>query len=270
MYTRLSLGALSIAMSVNTGTGVSRYLRLYRVLAQALLERRIGAGEPLPSEPSLVREYGVSRSTVRRALSRLEAEGRIVRKRGSGTYARAEGRQALSRSRAPVLDDAWGLPVTAAGQTLTLARIPTPGFLQIEQPEFGRTTLLIRQIRYLEGEPVVLETAHVPEEIGARLTRGRLREGGSFLTLLAKLGHRSSSVEREFAALAADPTAAESLGMPIGAPILNVRALARDSQHRILAYLNLCCRPERYEARVAVELREKAISSGKARLRSLP
>lgn len=259
-----------MAMTVNTGTGVSRYLRLYRVLAQALLERRIGAGEPLPSEPRLVREYGVSRSTVRRALSRLEAEGRIVRKRGSGTYAREQGRQAISRTRSPVLDDAGGLPASAAGRTLTFARIPTPGFL-IEQPGFGRTALLLRQIRYLEGEPVVLETAYVPEEIGGRLTRGRLRnEGGSILTLLAGLGHRSSSVEREFAALAADPTAADSLGVLIGAPVLNVRALARDSQHRILAYLNLCCRPDRYEARTTIELREKGMPSRKARLRSLP
>lgn len=260
-----------MAMTLNTGTGVSRYLRLYRVLAQALLERPIGAAEPLPSEPCLAREYGVSRSTVRRALSRLEAEGRIVRKRGSGTYAREEGRQAISRNHSPVLDDAWGLPVAGAGRTLTFARIPTPGFLPSEQPGFGRTALLIRQIRYLEDEPVVLETAYVPEEIGGRLTRGGLRsKGGSVLTLLAGLGHRSSSVEREFAALAADPTAAESLGMLIGAPVLNVRALARDSQQRILAYLNLCCRPERYEARTTIEFRAKAMPSRKARLRSLP
>lgn len=260
-----------MAMTLNTGTGVSRYLRLYRVLAQALLERRIGAGEPLPSEPCLVRAYGVSRSTVRRALSRLEAEGRILRKRGSGTYAREEGRQAISRNRSPVPDDAGGLPATTAGRTLTFARIPTPGFLPIEQPGFGRTALLIRQVRYLEGEPIVLETAYVPQEIGGRLTRGGLRsEGGSILRLLAGLGHRSASVEREFAALAADPTAANSLGMLIGAPVLNVRALARDSQRRILAYLNLCCRPDRYEARATIELRENAMSSRKARLRSLP
>ena len=42
----------------------------------------------LPSEPDLVARYRVSRTTVRRALQLLEQEGRILRRRGSGTYAK--------------------------------------------------------------------------------------------------------------------------------------------------------------------------------------
>ncbi|MGH9918040.1 MAG: GntR family transcriptional regulator [Nitrososphaerales archaeon] len=242
----------------NIGAGVSRYIRLYSVLSQALVERRIGAGEPLPSEPQLMREYGVSRSTVRRALARLEAEGRIVRKRGSGTYAR-DGAQAVApRSLAPLPHGAAGPPATTASRMLAFERVPTPGFLPNEQPGFGGTTLLIRQIRYIGRQPAVLETAYVPEEIGERLTRRRVgSEGGGILTILATLGHRSSSLEREFAALAADPLAANSLGLSVGAPVLNVRVLARNSQHRVLAYVNLCCRPDRYEARAAIVLRKQ-------------
>jgi GntR family transcriptional regulator len=242
----------------NIGAGVSRYIRLYSVLSQALVERRIGVGEPLPSEPRLMRDYAVSRSTVRRALARLEAEGRIVRKRGSGTYARDGGQAAAPSSLAPVPDGVAGPPATTASRMLAFERIPTPGFLPDEQPGFGGTTLLIRQIRYIERQAVMLETAYVPEEIGERLTRRRLgSEGGAILTVLATLGHRSSSLEREFAALAADPFAANSLGLAVGAPVLNVRVLARNSQRRVLAYINLCCRPDRYEARTAIELGEQ-------------
>ncbi len=233
-------------------------MRLYSVLLQALVERRIGVGEPLPSEPRLMRDYGVSRSTVRRALARLEAEGRIVRKRGSGTYARDEGRTAASRRIAPALHGAADPPATTASRMLAFERIPTPGFLPDEQPGFGDTTLLIRQIRYVKRQPVVLETAYVPEEIGGRLTRRRLgSDGGGILPALATLGHRSSSLEREFAALAADPLAANSLGLAVGSPVLNVRVLARNPQRRVLAYINLCCRPDRYEARAAIELGEQ-------------
>ena len=42
----------------------------------------------MPSEPELVVRYKLSRTTVRRALARLEDEGRIIRRRGSGTFAR--------------------------------------------------------------------------------------------------------------------------------------------------------------------------------------
>jgi GntR family transcriptional regulator len=224
------------------------------VLSQALAERRIGVGGPLPSEPRLMRDYGVSRSTVRRALARLEAEGRILRRRGSGTYARDPVLTAPRKSVSPVLDGGPGHRAIAT-RVLAFERIPTPGFLCGEQPGFGGTTLLIRQIRTVEREPVVLETAYVREDIGGRLTPRRLgSDGGAILPVLAALGHRSASVEREFAAVAADPLAANSLGLQVGAPIFNVRAIARDSQNRMLAYINCCYRPDRYATRIAVAL----------------
>src|SRR5579885_1039057 len=185
-----------------SGAGVSRYLRLYRVLSQALAEGRFAGRTPLPSEPQLMRDYGISRSTVRRALARLEAEGRIERKRGSGTFARQrQAESAASRDLSPVLDVAASPPAAVASRTIAFQHIPTPAFLPGEQPGFGASTLLIRQIRYIEREPVALQTSYLPEGIGAGLTRQRLGDkGGAILTMLAALGHRSSSLEREFAA----------------------------------------------------------------------
>ena len=247
-------------ITTKSGAGVSRYLRLYGVLSQALAEGRFGPAEPLPSEPRLMRDYEVSRSTVRRALARLEAEGRIERKRGSGTFARRRKAEAAApRDLSPVLDlaasAAASAPVAAASRTIAFQRIPTPGFILGEQPAFGATALLIRQIRYVAREPVALQTAYLPQGIGGGLTRQRLgTDGGAILTMLASLGHRSSSLEREFAALEADPLAADSLGLAVGAPVFSVRTLARDPEQRILAYVNCMYRPERYEAHAAIEI----------------
>ena len=71
-----------------TGRGVARYYLLYEYLSGALNDGTIPAGGALPSEPELVTRYKLSRTTVRRALARLEEEGRIIRRRGSGTFAR--------------------------------------------------------------------------------------------------------------------------------------------------------------------------------------
>lgn len=249
--------------TTKSGAGVSRYLRLYRVLSQALAEGRFGIGEPLPSEPRLMRDYGVSRSTVRRALAGLEAEGRIERKRGSGTYARHQREQAAAASRdfSRVLDGTAtatapaSAAASATGRTIAFRSIPTPAFLLGQQPGFGAAALLIRRLRSVAREPMVLETAYLPEEIGAGLTRRQLNgDGGPLLTLLVTLGHHSASVEREFAAVEADPLAANSLELAVGTPVFNVRTLAHDSQHRILAYIDCLYRPDRYEAHASIDV----------------
>src|SRR3954468_11193242 len=59
----------------------------YRKVAAALLERitdrSINAGERLPAEMELARQFGVHRGTVREALRELESNGVIARERGS-------------------------------------------------------------------------------------------------------------------------------------------------------------------------------------------
>lgn len=56
-------------------------------LRAQIVEGTIGVGEKLPSEAALIAEHGVSRTVVREALSRLQADGLIRTRRGSGSYA---------------------------------------------------------------------------------------------------------------------------------------------------------------------------------------
>jgi GntR family transcriptional repressor for pyruvate dehydrogenase complex len=64
-----------------------RVERAYRKVAAALLERitdrSLNAGERLPAEMELARQFGVHRGTVREALRELESNGVIARERGS-------------------------------------------------------------------------------------------------------------------------------------------------------------------------------------------
>jgi DNA-binding FadR family transcriptional regulator len=59
----------------------------YRKVAAALLERitdrTISAGDRLPAETELARQFGVHRGTVREALRELESNGVLKRERGS-------------------------------------------------------------------------------------------------------------------------------------------------------------------------------------------
>ena len=71
-----------------------------RQLRAQIAAGRYAAGARLPSEPQLVKHFGVSRPTVGRALLDLQNEGLIERRAGSGTYVKGgASAQAASSTR---------------------------------------------------------------------------------------------------------------------------------------------------------------------------
>ncbi len=56
-------------------------------LRRRIIDGTIPSGEKLPSESALITEFGVSRTVVREALTRLQAEGLVHTRRGSGSFA---------------------------------------------------------------------------------------------------------------------------------------------------------------------------------------
>ncbi len=58
-------------------------------LRKAIMSGKLAAGQRLPAEPQLAEQLGVSRATLRQALSLLTQEGLLVRQHGRGTFVSA-------------------------------------------------------------------------------------------------------------------------------------------------------------------------------------
>jgi GntR family transcriptional regulator len=235
-------------------TGVTRYHQLYTTLSHSLMDGTVEPGRPLPSEPTLVKRYGISRTTVRRALARLEAEGRIDRRRGSGTFARGNGARPRIHVRADrLLEDLRTIGDRSTAKLLQYEEVETPPSIRRFAPDFDDRSLYIQRTRSMDGEPFVLATSHVPQQIGKRLTRRRL---GNELVLLAlaKLGVRPVSGEQVTTAVAADAFAARELKVPMGSPLLRIRRVIRDSRGRAIEHQEYLYRPERYENHMRLDL----------------
>jgi GntR family transcriptional repressor for pyruvate dehydrogenase complex len=63
--------------------------KVYEQLQAALGSEGFEADARLPSEHALAQHFGVSRPVLRQALARLRTEGRIVSRKGSGSYVAA-------------------------------------------------------------------------------------------------------------------------------------------------------------------------------------
>ncbi|MDE1565204.1 MAG: GntR family transcriptional regulator [Actinotignum sanguinis] len=69
----------------HTGSGSDRADLVMDALKQRIIEERLQPGAKLPTEAELCRELGVSRSSVREALSKLAALDIVTSQRGKGT-----------------------------------------------------------------------------------------------------------------------------------------------------------------------------------------
>lgn len=230
--------------------GVARYYRLYELLLAALQDGTFAPGTALPSEPELCAMHGISRTTVRRALERLEREGRIVRRRGSGTYARALRAEPRFRFELHALPETMAaLESRTITTTLRFNPAPVPAALRAIAAEIGSTAYLLMRLRRSKGEPLSLTTTYLPQPIGHRLRRP-LPSRVSVMTMLARLGPAAAAARCSVGAVAADVDAARALAVPLGFPLLRVRAVLTDDAGGLQAVLESLCRSDRVQLRV--------------------
>jgi len=71
---------------VDRNSAIPLYYQVYTSLKERIVANEFKADEALPPERQLVKDYGVSRITIVKALDTLESEGFIRREHGRGTF----------------------------------------------------------------------------------------------------------------------------------------------------------------------------------------
>lgn len=64
----------------------SKYVTIYNEISNKIENNKIESGEKLSSENEMMKEYNVSRDTIRKALNLLESNGYIQKVKGKGSF----------------------------------------------------------------------------------------------------------------------------------------------------------------------------------------
>jgi GntR family transcriptional regulator len=140
------------------------YLQLQRLIQEAVDAGRIKAEEALPSERDLARELGISRVTVRKALSGLVEKGILVQRWGSGTFIAPAMRveQPLSRL-SSFTDDMMTRGLKPGARVLERSTGPSsPNESMALGLSPGEPVSRLRRLRLAGGVPMAIEHAVVP------------------------------------------------------------------------------------------------------------
>jgi len=161
------------------------YYQLKELIREKIENGEWQPGDLIPSERELCEQHGISRMTVRQALTELVNEGLLRRERGKGTFvAKPKIKQQLTqltsfsedmraRGKKP------GAKILRLENTLAKPRVAKA--LQIE-PE--QRIVVIERLRLADGEPMAIETCHLFFEGCERILNEDL--SGSLYELLSQ------------------------------------------------------------------------------------
>lgn len=184
--------------------------------------------ERFPTDEEMVRDYAVSRQTVREAVRHLERTGVVERQRGRGSFLRrapsleqpVQGFYSLARS-----IEEQGLDERSSVLTFETVRDDAAA------RELGLAAdaplVLIERLRFAGNEPLALDRSWVPAEIGMSLEPADLERGSLYEGIARRAGLTVTGGRERIRASAADVRTRRLLELPRGEAILVIERLAK-------------------------------------------
>lgn len=241
-------------MTVEAG-GTPLYRRIQVDLRERVASGELAPGAQVETELELMARYGVSRATVRQALSGLVSEGLLEIRRGRGTFvhgAALEHRlggfytfsREIERHGMRPGTRVRGIGVEPAGEPVAAGLGLAP----------GTPVVALSRIRLADEQAIVSETSYLPAARFKGLEDVDFSNASLYDTLTSSFGVRPARARETFLPVLLDDDDAAILGGDPGDPVLSVERTTYDSDGVIIEYCQSILRADRY--RYSVELRD--------------
>jgi|SRR5690625_3302266 len=197
------------------------------VIRKKILTREWLTDFQLPSEPELAQNFGVSRGTVRRAISRLIKEGLLVQVHGRGTFVTATSLEpSIAQKLSTLTEDLAHRGREVSTRVMTVERIPAASDLaSLLDIATGGEVLRLERVRSVDEGPFAVLKNFVRLDLAPGLAEADFASTSLFGELEATHGLKISSGRRTFNAVVADAELADLLGLEPGSPLLHLEQL---------------------------------------------
>lgn len=203
------------------GSEQPSHARISAWLEGLITSGELALGDKLPPEVEIATALGVSRMTLRQALSAVEAKGLIDRRRGrfGGNFVAAP-RFEFDHASLPGFTEQMRRFAVEPGAQVLSATTSRPD-AEVSRALGVRRTDPVHQImrvRTANGEPIVLEEAYLPAAVFPGMLSENLQ--GSLYSLMRGYGHAPRSADERIEATPATAAQAGVLGVEPASPLL--------------------------------------------------
>ena len=243
-------------MNANRQSAIPLYFQIEQDLASLIARGTLAPGSQLPSEEELVQRYGVSRTTVRKAVQELDRLGLIEIRRGRGTFVRTEKITQEFTELTGFVEDMVAMGRQPSAKLLGTA--PTEAnetvARQLRVP-IGTEVMQIRRVRMADDVAMSLDETYLPMDLGRKVAENDLDVYPIFSLLEEKYDTPLLEADYRLEAISADLLVAEALGIEVKSPILLIERVSYSLDQRPVDYEKLFYRGDKI--RLSTRLRRR-------------
>lgn len=241
---------------------------IYRQLVDAL-EHMINAGqlklgEMLPSESTLMTDFGVSRITVRQALSHLKKRGLVVRKQGKGTFVSAPHlHQELNLEAKTIVETLREMGIEPDVTILGLDHVAPPQRVQQAFDTDEKTVVLLRRLYTHEGSPIALVYLYLPlalSGVAYVLARDDHLKETTYSVFEKGMQINIKEAKHIIGTVALDDEAAAALNMKPGEPCLTMDRITYSDKGAVLEMITFYYPTDSFHFEITLPRHENRIA----------
>ncbi len=217
-------------VTIDRASPVPFYFQLAQLLEEEIVTGRWEPGTRIASEAALGSFYGLSRTTIRQALARMEQEGLVTREKGRGTFVRT------SQFRSWMIQSTEGFyqrDFVRTGHTVTsrvlhLDRVKLPVWacdaLLLEKDSEG---VIVERVRSVDGLVALYVINYLPARV-ADAVLGLDPDESLYERLAQHAGIPVVDGDRSIGAVNAGGRLAELLEVDAGEALAYIESVSRD------------------------------------------
>jgi len=213
---------------LDRGVGGPAHLLIERWFLDAISAGELTPGDRLPREQELAARFGVSRMTLRQALSGLEQRGVVNRVpgRSGGTFIQQPTIDCDLTGLAGFTEQLRRANMRAAARVISAQTGPAPRSvaLALGLPR-GASAHHIVRVRLANREPLAFESSYFPAELFPDLLDQRLT-GSLYALLRRRYRHEPATALEYLDPVSATAAEAAELDMAEGAPVIAITRTA--------------------------------------------
>lgn len=243
-------------MPVSLKSGpIPKHYQLVQILREMITSGQLKPGDQLPTEEALCSQYGVSRGTVRQALSSLVHANLVSRQAGRGTFVNPYDDHSPHFTLGSFVEEMRRQGCEPHTRLLKCRVIPAPPDIQRRLRLRPRTPVIhIERLRLANDLPVLYERRYLAERLCPHLVQHDL-ENESIHALLTR--HYNIPLTRAVHTIQVHLLTrqeAKLLQVPPGTPAFSVDRLTYTSgDHPVVCYQALY-RSDEYHFRAEIDL----------------